>query len=350
MKKRQMPTKRIIVVLLTVIICLFMSGKSVYAENTGSTPVVFNIEGIENKHQANKDVSYFYLKEDPEENDTLGIKINNEGDNPLKVSLNVTDANTNANGILDYTGTKKNSKYLKMPLTNYLKARDKEVTVDPHSTKEVYFDLKMPKDKFEGFIVGAINVMDESSTQDTKGMAIKNKYGYTLGVVLTNNGTELNQNISVELDKVKAVLDNGRKVVQADILNPNPYIFKAKTVSAKVTKLGDNKVLNSVEKKNVSIAPYQIFPLQLDWGKRNLKPGKYELVAKVKTDKRTWKFRKVFEIKENTAKKINEKSVFKVSIPTYLNYAVIIIILLNVITTIYIFIRKGKRNGKESKE
>lgn len=351
MEKLQKQRQRIILVVLTMVASLFMFGNLTSAqESGGSVPVVFNIEGIPNNHQAKKDVSYFFLREKPDEKDTVGIKINNEGTTPLKVSLAVTDANTNANGILDYTGTKKNSKYLKEPLTKYLIPREKEVTVDPQSSKDVYFDLQMPKEEFKGIILGAINVMDESKGKEAKGMAVQNKYGYTLGVVLTNDEAELNKNVSVDLDSVKPLLYNGKKVIQANIVNPNPYIFKAKSVSAQVTKLNNKKVLNSIEKKDVSIAPYQIFPLQLDWGKQNLTPGKYELLAKVKTESRTWTFRKVFEIKAKDAEKINEKSVFKVSIPTYLNWLVVIIILLNVITTVYIFIRKGKQNGKENEK
>ncbi|EME8099761.1 DUF916 and DUF3324 domain-containing protein [Enterococcus faecium] len=331
--------------LFILMILAFLTPLTTHAETSGDF-TSFTVEGIPNEHQIDGNLGYFFLKEDPGNKDKIGVKVINEGNTTQKVSIKITDANTNTNGIIDYSGKVKNSKYLTMPLSKYVKAPDSEVEVPAHSTKDVWLDLTMPDNKFKGVIIGSVNILDSQDNKEQEGLTLANRYGYTLGIVLANEKTDLNKSVSVELDDVQAKLFDGHKVVQADIVNKNPYIFKADEVNAQVSKYQSDKVINKVEKRDVSIAPYQIYPLQLDWGKRNLSPGKYVLKCEVKYKDDTWKFEKIFEIKENKAKEINQKSVIKVQIPSWLIYLIIALIIINVGITIYITVRRRKQDEK----
>lgn len=331
--------------LFILMILAFLTPLTTHAETSGDF-TSFTVEGIPNEHQIDGNLGYFFLKEDPGNKDKIGVKVINEGNTTQKVSIKITDANTNTNGIIDYSGKVKNSKYLTMPLTKYVKAPNSEVEVPAHSTKDVWLDLTMPDNKFEGVIIGSVNILDSQDNKEQEGLTLANRYGYTLGIVLANEKTDLNKSVSVELDDVQAKLFDGHKVVQADIVNKNPYIFKADEVNAQVSKYQSDKVINKVEKRDVSIAPYQIYPLQLDWGKRNLSPGKYVLKCEVKYKDDTWKFEKIFEINENKAKEINQKSVIKVQIPSWLIYLIIALIIINVGITIYITVRRRKQDEK----
>lgn len=323
----------------------FLYPLSIHAESNDDI-ASFTVEGIPNKHQIDSNLGYFFLKENPGEKDKIGIKLINESDKIQYLNVQVTDANTNSNGIIDYSGKLKNSQYLSDPLTKYVTTSRKEVEVSPNSTKDIWLDLKMPDKSFDGIIVGAVNIMESQNDKHQNGLSFSNRYGYTLGIVLANEKTDLNKSVSVELDDVQAKLFDGHKVVQADIVNKNPYIFKADEVNAQVSKYQSDKVINKVEKRDVSIAPYQIYPLQLDWGKRNLSPGKYVLKCEVKYKDDTWKFEKIFEIKENKAKEINQKSVIKIQIPSWLIYLIIALIIINVGMTIYITVRRRKQDEK----
>lgn len=328
---------------------LFNNPCVIYADENTELAGGYTIEGIPNNHQIDKNVSYFYLYEKPGERDQLKIKLINDSSSKKILDIRITNANTNVNGLIDYTGMLKDNKNLKNPLTSMLKLRESKFEVPPKSKKEVTLNIQMPNKKYEGIVLGGIVVSEkEGSNKEHKNFSIGNTYSYTLGVVLTNS-KEINLNInkSVELQDVGPVLFDGKKVIQANILNNNPYIFsKAEVKGAIYNEDGKTKIKeNSL--KNVSIAPYSALPFQIDWQKADLKPGKYIFKGSVKTEENTWNFEKKFEIKNTEAKKINEESVFKVVLPIWFIYSGYFVILINIIGSFYILIRKVKKQGRK---
>lgn len=316
------------VALLTVV-TLFLCGGPVFASEA-TEPDGFTIEGVPNKHQlssAKKD-GYFYLYEKP-------------------------DANTNKNGVIDYSGDIKNSKYLKNQLTSLVSWTSKTYTLNPNEVRTISIPFKMPDHEYNGVIAGGINVYedDDNNQGNQPQLSMKNKYGYTIGLVLTNHDQkDAEKNVSIQLDAIKPKLDYGRKVVEADIANPNPYIFNTDSVSGSITSLKDNKVIVKNKIDHVRIAPQQVFPFQFDFKKQNMEPGEYLMKIDVKTQEKTWHFERKFEIKGGTAKDLNKKSVFKVYIPKWLNYLIIIVLVLSILLTIYLIVRKVRRNGEKTQE
>ena len=304
----------------------------------------FTIQGIPNEHQIDKNAGYFYLRENPGEEDIIKIKLINSSKKEKLLKLDVVDANTNSNGIIDYTGVLKNSDYLKEPLTSFLRPEKTEIKVPANSDVEVNLPLSFPKKRFTGIIMGGILVSEKKNINNQEQKSISNEYSYTIGVVLTNeNKTELFKNISVNLQRVSAKLSTGKKVVQADILNPHPYIFSKAEVKGAVYNEDGKTKINENSLNNVSIAPYSELPFQIDWQKDDLKPGIYIFKGSVKTEENTWNFEKKFEIKNTEAKKINAESVFKVVLPTWFIYSGYLVILINIIGSFYIIIRKVKK-------
>ncbi|OZS41201.1 DUF916 and DUF3324 domain-containing protein [Enterococcus hirae] len=309
----------------------------------------FSIEGIPNVHQIDKNSSYFYLKEDPNSTDKITIKLNNSSNKDKILDIKVVDANTNSNGILDYTGSIKNNKILKLPLTSIVKPQAKEVTVPKNSSVETNLSVSMPAEKFSGVVLGGVVVSEKKDNVKQKEGIVGNEYSYTIGIVLTNdNKVELFKNISVELEKVGPILSAGKKIVQADILNPNPYVFSKAEVTGTVYEEGSSTKLKENTMQNVSIAPYSAFPFQLDWQKEDLKPGNYVFKCSVKTAENTWNFEKKFEIKNDEAKEINKESVFKVILPNWFKYSSAGLIGVIIAGTVYVYIQSSNRKSKKN--
>ncbi|HGF7952532.1 TPA: DUF916 and DUF3324 domain-containing protein [Enterococcus faecium] len=322
---------------------------SVNAENASNEPMGgYSIEGIFNEHQIDKNVSYFYLDEQPGEKDQIKIKLINDSSSEKTLEVKVTNANTNLNGLVDYTGTLKDHDSLKTPLTSIVTPQENEVKVAPKSEVETTLDLQMPSEKQEGIILGGVVVSEkQDENNNNKNVAVGNTYSYTLGVLLTNDKeVKMNQNKSVELEKVGAILSDGRKVVQADILNPNPYIFGEATVSGKIMDEQETETIQETKKENVKLAPQSVYPFQFDWEKEDLKPGNYVFEGKVKTEDNEWNFKKKFTITDTEAKKINEESVFKIHIPKWLQYSAVISSTVTVIGTIWLFISRGRKENE----
>ena len=328
-------------------ICLFSllagNGK-VSAADTTNTSLAggYTIEGIPSDHQLDKKVSYFYLKESPGEKDQVNIKLTNDSLEEKNLEVKITNANTNANGLIDYTGQLKDHHSLKNPLTSMAKVSQKEVKVPAKSSVETAIDIHMPDQTLPGVIIGGITVSEkQQEKKEKKELSVGNIYTYTLGLVLTNESAiEPKKNVSVELDHVGPILFDGRKMVQVDILNRNPYMFTEATVKGKILEKGSNKVLKEQAKSNVSIAPYSIYPFQFDWVKENLKAGKYIFRGTVEAGGKTWKFDQEFAISAEKARAINEKSVFKIYIPNWLMYSAYGLGIVSTFGTFYLVLRR----------
>lgn len=76
------------------------------------------------------------------------------------------DGNTNSNGIVDYTGSLKNNKALKVPLTSIVKPEQKEVIVPKNGSIETNLNVNMPNKKFSGVILGGVIVSEKKLTNN----------------------------------------------------------------------------------------------------------------------------------------------------------------------------------------
>ncbi|EOS7985823.1 DUF3324 domain-containing protein, partial [Enterococcus hirae] len=185
-----------------------------------------------------------------------------------------------------------------------------------NSSKEITLDINMPAHNVQGVILGGVVVSEKIDDKEKNQNIVSNDYCYTIGIVLTNEDkVNLFKNVSVTLENVIPNLASGKKVVQANILNPNPYIFSKAQVKGAVYSEDGTKKIKENSMDNVSIAPYSCLPFQIDWGKEDLKPGKYLFKGTVKTAENTWNFERKFDIAGDKAKEINKQSVFKVILP-----------------------------------
>ncbi|HGF7575289.1 TPA: DUF916 and DUF3324 domain-containing protein [Enterococcus hirae] len=322
---------------------------NVDAETNSNEPMGgYTIEGIPNDHQIDKNVGYFYLNEQPGEKDQLKVKLINDSSSEKTLNVKVTNANTNLNGLVDYTGTLKDHESLKYPLTSIVTPQENEVKIAPKSEVETTLNLQMPSNQQEGIILGGVVVSEkQDKTEKNQNLAVKNTYSYTLGVLLTNNNeVKINQNKSVELENVGPILSDGKKVVQANLLNPHPYIFGEASVSGKILNEEETQTIQESKKESVKIAPYSIFPFQFDWKKEDLKPGNYVFEGKIKTEDNEWSFKRKFKITETEAKKINKESVFKIQIPDWLEYSAFVSIIVTFLGTIWLIIVRGRKKNE----
>lgn len=341
--------KRWIVSGTILFLSLLIGNSLVYAEDRENSYMGgYTIEGVPNVHQIDKNASYFFLGEEPGVRDQIKIKLINNSTDKKTLKVKVTNANTNINGIIDYTGTIADHKELKIPLTTIVKPQENEIKVGPKSEVEAILDIQMPKEKQEGIILGGVVVSEkQDETKQENNVSVENIYSYTLGILLTNNKeVKMNQNKSVELEKVEAVLSDGKKIVQANILNPNPYIFGEASVSGKILNEEETQTIQESKKESVKIAPYSIFPFQFDWKKEELKPGNYVFEGKVKTEDNEWSFKRKFKITETEAKKINKESVFKIQIPDWLEYSAFVSIIVTFLGTIWLIIVRGRKKNE----
>ena len=185
---------------LFITIFFGMNTSLVFAENVSSNeqPGGYTIEGIPNEHQIDPTSGYFYLDEDPGSKDEIKVKLTNSSGQDKTLLVKITDANTNINGIVDYTGQLKNHSLLKVPLTSIVHATQKEVVVPKNSSVETTLNVTMPKEPVEGIILGGVVVSEKQEDHEkNKGLSVGNTYSYTIGIALTNHAeTPIKKNVS----------------------------------------------------------------------------------------------------------------------------------------------------------
>ena len=323
---------------------LFIYQPAVSAEELAAG---FTVEGVPNERQIDKNLSYFYLKEEPGQTDEIKILLTNNSSEDKTLIVNVVDANTNSNGLVDYTGNLKNHATLETPLSSIVSEVKREVLVPKNGEIEITLELKMPLESFEGVVVGGVVVSEKlEDDQTADSLMFKNTYSYTIAIVLTNEAnTEIKKRVSVELEKVEPILYDGRKIVQVTILNPNSYIFHDASVSGSIFEKSTNKKVIESKKDGISIAPHSVYPFMFDWQKKKLEPGTYIFRGQVTAEKDKWDFEKEFTITEEQSNEINEKTVFKVTIPTWLELSGTIALVTAILTTILAIIRKQRKKG-----
>ncbi|HBR81382.1 MAG TPA: cell surface protein, partial [Enterococcus sp.] len=174
--------------------------------------------------QKNKNVSYFDLQLDPNQKKEISIHLANSAKEKAIFNVDVNNAATNSNGVIDYgqTDLKKDSS-AKYVLNQLVTPNNQEIELQAGESKDVTFQVQMPKDRFKGIILGGIHISKKDNVSEkVDGTAIRNKYAYVIGVKLQNDTDAVTPDL--KLNSAKAGLQNSYTTVFANVQNPTPGI------------------------------------------------------------------------------------------------------------------------------
>lgn len=294
---------------------LGLFNKSVEAKAPANN-IGYSVQSIQSDKQVKASLkqSYFDLKLDAKEKETISVKIFNSSDKALKIRNAVYTASTNDNGQLEYAKelAKKNiDKSMKYPLASLTKLDSGSVvTVPAKGSKIVKATITMPKDSFNGVLLGSryFEKVDNSTkeTSNKKGISISNAYSYAIGIkILEKKTVEPNMNLL----SVKAGMRNYRKGVFPVFQNDKAVIIPKLTIKSEIMKKGSTDVLENTTLKNLSMAPNSNFKFPMLYDKGQLEAGDYTLKAVATSGKNTWKFNKNFTITNDDASKYNKDAI-----------------------------------------
>lgn len=305
----------ILLAFFTVTLSLIFNQQAVSAASTSNVNYSISAELPDN--QAASNISYFDLKVAPNQKETIKFKINNNDvkDHTYKVAVN--RATTDSNGVIIYNQHDVQPDDSLIYNIEDLVKYPKEVTVDKNSSKEIAVDISMPKEKFSGVLLGGILVEENNQingTQTVKGVTLKNKYDYVLGLQLQES-TDI---VKPDLKFVKAyqTSNQGQIYIAGELDNDVPTLEKNVSVDAKITHKNSPKIVLKSSKKNMSIAPNSNFDYPVNVNSTNgtdknkrLKPGTYTMYLNVKSNNGNdhWNLKRNFTITSKQNSKINKK-------------------------------------------
>lgn len=331
----------IISVILTTFISLsvvFQPITGIAAEENGSTNVSVTTNVPDN--QIDKNQSYFDLLMKQGQKQELEVVLRNNTDKDITMLAAVNTAITNDNGVVDYSwdvetalaAAKENNKNpkatpidekkiaydtsLAYPLS-IIATIDKEILVPAKSEVISKVAVKMPEKEIPGVIAGGVYLTQKedtnANTENSKGVQIKNKFVYVVGIQLrqTEDISTLVPELKLDRKKILPTQVNYRNYLGVNLQNIEPVYIRNLTVEAKIYKKGSKELLHETRQEGMKMAPNSNFNFGVNWDNQEFKAGTYQLkmIARADDYEKEWTWDEEFTIEKDLADKLNSKAV-----------------------------------------
>lgn len=303
-----------------------------------SDQVGFSVAANLPDNQINTQNTFFDLKINPNQKETISVTIFNSSDETIHIKNEIHDAYTSQTGIIDYVKNSGNyDKTMKYPISNVTnQISNSIVDIPAHSSQKVSATIAMPDTKqFNGVILGGwyfSRVNDVTKNLKNRKVSLTNDYSYVIGLKYTV-GHEVKP--KVILNNVYPGLYNSHGAVLLNIQNPTPAIISNLNYSINIYKIGSDKVFFSKKMTNGSIAPNSNFNLPIIYGNKTILPGKYVAKVIVENKKERWFLSKKFTITKQEVNRINKKSIDSHVNNNNLFYIIIGLLILSMTYLIY---------------
>lgn len=336
---------------LLVIICLpvimLINTITVFANEEDA--VDFSVKAILPENQLNKNYTYFDLRMEPSQKQTIEVLVSNTSLKEGTYTVNVNQAYTNKQGFIDYAEKDvKLDSSLKYPIKDIVHYENK-VTVPAQQSVKVPIEIQMPQESFDGQLLAGIQITKNQSEKSNQ--AISNEIGYVLGLKLTETDNPVKRDI--QLEKVNAAVSYGKTSVVAKLRNPTmDAIGKLKyVVDIKNEKNGES-VKKVTYDSGMEMAPNSTYDFAIDWAGERLVAGDYTL-GLVITDARDdeWKFNEKFTITAKEANDINKITVDvnKKVTPIWVYILIGLAILLIILVIVFLIVNRKKKQEEAKK-
>jgi preprotein translocase subunit YajC len=322
-------------------------------KKTSETNVDFSVKAIQPDTQVDKNISFFYPALQPGVNQELQLEISNKSDKELSLDIDLINATTGVNGNIDYNQMNaKLDESLDYPISDIAKVSDSTLTLKKNETKKITILITPKKEPFTGVKLGAIRVL--KSLDKKKQAGIVTNYGYTIGLLVTEDKRDFNSGGDLVYKQTEAKIINGRKTASTVLQNPNPFVIQNLKMTSTLYKKGDKEVYGKKNLENMSIAPNSSFEFPIDLGLKNLDSGTYAVVVHGENDQNSWDWTKEFTVSQKDADQLNKDAIYKLMLPKIYYYCLIALVVFTILIFIAFFIlgiqeRKKEQNKKKVK-
>lgn len=276
--------------------------------------------------------SYFDLNLEAGTTETLKVRLQNAGNEPIQVQITPHTAYTNVHGVVEYgKDAPEPDSSLKYSLDKLIETPE-VVDLGAREEKTIEMSLTMPDKSFEGFLAGGLRIAEvkeekEEAPSEEEGVAIKNEFAYIVGVLVTNT----RQTVQPDLELLDVFADqlNYRNVISATIQNFTPAFVNRMSVKATVQRVGEDEVLYEASEEMMQMAPNSHFDFPISLEGDRFQSGEYLLKLKANSGEEEWSWERKFTIKADEARALNRADV---TIDSSLNWwmigSVILLVLL----------------------
>lgn len=337
-------------VVTTLLFAMIPFCNSAKANTVNNASIGYSVSKIPSKQEINSRNSFYDLKVKPDHSYTISARIFNATKKKVVVSSDIFTTYTNDNGQIEYTNEAKSyDKSLKNKVNDFVHVyeKDKRASIPAHGSRVVHAVVRAPKSA-NGVMLGSWYFSKNSgSDKKAKGISINNRYAYAIAIKMTST-QQPHQLPNLHLLKVKAGLNNYRKVVYSVIQNDKPTIIKGLSMKSTILSESGQKMLSG-HQSNIEMAPNSTFNYSTFANDQQLPAGKYTMLLTATWQSRTWNWRRNFTITDAEANQLSNKAKNDakppVSIWWYVAGGVIILILLVLLVwgTTYIVLKRREK-------
>ncbi|MGG5316464.1 DUF916 and DUF3324 domain-containing protein [Enterococcus sp. AZ072] len=316
----------------------FVNAENVQKDKASTKELGFTVQAVLPENQIDHSSSFFDLLLDSMEQ-TVEVEIISTRKEPVTVTIGVSNAGTSNAGEIVYTDTEKTKdKTLVDPVTDLVASDQKEIQIENYETKKCSFKIKPPQQKINGARIGALSFMSKISESDEQ---VQSVYGYRIGMILLEEDTFYKDGNALNLQQVRPNIINGRKVIEAQLQNPQPKILEPLTVETVLKKKGEDQVLKHEKVSNMRMAPNSHFSFLTNWGLDKFKKGTYVLSIRASSSENKWAWEKEFSINADQAQKLEKNAAYKITYPKWVIYAAIAMVILTLGLFSYLLFRRN---------
>lgn len=302
------------------------------------TEAGFDITPLFPTEQVSDVSTYFDLRVTPETTTNVGMEIHNTTEYQKEISIQFNTATTNKYGVIDYTKDKVVDSSLKLQIKDLVKG-PVSVIVPAKETRQVSYEVNIPKEKFVGQLLGGFYV-EEVYPEDRPAsqQLIDNTFSYTVAMRLIEDDKKIAPNLV--LNEINQGVHNYKNTVFANLQNTEPTFISELNVQVKVKDLETQEAIVSFEKADLQMAPNSNFDLPIEYTEEYIPVGSYEMqITAQDGDGNAWRLNKKFQIKRAEAETLKGAA-----LPNWviIGIAIVIGLLLAILLILLILLRKKK--------
>lgn len=319
--------RKLHLVLLLSIMLFIVGVKSPSVCAEGSDYGVVPVLPSSQKDDTKSFYDFVFKDEEPAE---LKFTIGNTSKEDKRFSVLVFNAATNTEGIIDYSSEKLKENVTKdKQLTKYLKP-PKSFVVPSHQVKEISMKFDPPKADFEGYILGAIQIVPELGNEDNKA-GFSNLFTRTIAVRAWSKKNKIAETKINNLPSKFIANNKNRASVNYHLENKGSQIEKDISIKTTLKRGGkNNSNLLKEAKRKVDFAPSSYLNIKQKFDKK-LSDGKYMfLVETFKDEKKQSEY--LYKFRVNKGRVANNNGI--------IIFSIVVVVILSVVSYIYIKRRK----------
>ncbi|MGL6197562.1 MAG: DUF916 and DUF3324 domain-containing protein [Lachnospiraceae bacterium] len=273
------------------------SPMSVLAEE--SPELQFSVNAVIPDNQVDQDNTYFDLRMEPSQKQTIEVEIWNLTDHELEVETRIHSAATNDNGVIEYGGNDiKPDDTLPCQMEEVVTC-ERLVKIPANETAVLELTIHMPEEKYNGILAGGITFQlpeaeEIEAEKQESSLSFRNIYSYVIGIVLREGEKE--DKPELQLNELIYSETGDSSVVSANIQNIVSEYVNELAVEARITRKNTKGTLYQEAKEDMRMAPNSNFNFTIDLEGNKLHEGEFTLYMTARSAENEWHWEKDFTV------------------------------------------------------